>query len=159
MSSAISPWFLVATGLAGAHAQQLEVRPAALPPQVAPPASAPIPDGVHIAGKTPPGPATPIPHQFLGGGDPHTAELDDSVPLPVPARVHSTAAGDTNVEPASGDPFFLGFAGGKRFPLPYEHIDPLLAQAASQAFAAGRTETFAFVMFQRRITRARIAEL
>jgi subtilase family protein len=89
------------------------------------------------------------------------ADLDDSIPLPVPARVRATPDGDQLVEPASGNPFFLGFAGGSYFPPENELIDPLLLQSVQSSYDDGRPaqETYAFVMFQKRITPERIAGL
>src|SRR5689334_19057566 len=45
-----------------------------------------------------------------------TDSNDDSVPLPNKATYTATAQGDVLVAPASGDPFFLGFAGGSYYP-------------------------------------------
>ena len=86
---------------------------------------------------------------------------DDLIPLPIPAVVRASDAGDVIEAPASGDPFFLGFAGGKRYPAPGETIDPLLTAQAQALYADGRPtqETYAFAMFQKRITPQRIKEL
>ncbi len=86
---------------------------------------------------------------------------DDSIPLPIAARVRADDAGDVIESPASGDPFFLGFAGGKRYPAPGESIDPLLVSQAQSFYGDGRPtqETYAFAMFQKRITPQRIQEL
>jgi hypothetical protein len=87
--------------------------------------------------------------------------LDDSIPLPIPAVIRASDAGDVIEAPASGDPFFLGFAGGKRYPAAGESIDPLLMAQAQAYYGDGRPtqETYAFAMFQKRITPQRIAEL
>jgi len=86
---------------------------------------------------------------------------DDSIPLPIPAVIRASDAGDVIESPASGDPFFLGFAGGKRYPQPGESIDPLLVAQAQAYYGDGRPtqETYAFAMFQKRITPERIKEL
>ncbi|MCK6447310.1 MAG: S8 family serine peptidase [Planctomycetes bacterium] len=88
--------------------------------------------------------------------------LDDSVPLPIAAEYAPSANGpDVLVKPASGDPYFLGFAGGLYFPPKDELVDPLLASKLRADYADGRptNETYAFVMFQKRMTRARVAAL
>ena len=86
---------------------------------------------------------------------------DDSVPLPTPAVVEPGPLGDRTVAPASGDPYFLGFAAGKYFPAPGERIDPGLALTAAQLPSDGRPagETYAYVMFQKRMTEARVEQL
>ena len=87
--------------------------------------------------------------------------LDDSVPLPIPAVVQANDAGDRVLEPASGDPFFLGFAAGKHYPPAGERVDPLLEAALAREFADGRPErvSWGFVMFSKRITPARLDAL
>lgn len=96
-----------------------------------------------------------------GAGSSAPARLDDAVPLPNPARWESRDDGDILLEPASGDPYFLAFAGGAYYPPEGERVDPLLlAQIQSQPLdgrADGRC--FAFAMFSRRITPERIAQL
>ncbi len=86
---------------------------------------------------------------------------DDSIPLPIGPQVRADDAGDVIESPASGDPFFLGFAAGKRYPAPGESIDPLLISQAQSFYGDGRPtqETYAFAMFQKRITPQRIQEL
>ncbi|MCC7012232.1 MAG: S8 family serine peptidase [Planctomycetes bacterium] len=86
---------------------------------------------------------------------------DDAVPRPIPARFEIGALADRELEPASGDPFFLGFAAGKFTPPADERIDPELAALASQVPADGRPapRTYAFVMFQKRMTEARVRQL
>lgn len=89
------------------------------------------------------------------------APADDLPPAPNPAQWQATEDGDVLIAPASGDPYFLGFAGGKHYPPADERVDPeLLAQLQSH-WNDGRAtqETFAFVMFSRRITDARLREL
>jgi subtilisin family serine protease len=87
--------------------------------------------------------------------------LDDSVPLPIPAVVEASDAGDRVVEPASGDPYFLGFAAARHYPPAGERIDPLLEAALARTFDDGRPEnvSWGFVMFSRRITPARLDAL
>ena len=51
------------------------------------------------------------------------AVLDDSVPLPVRPVVVASDRGDRVIAPASGDPFFLGFAAGNYFPPSGEVLD------------------------------------
>ncbi len=96
-----------------------------------------------------------------GAGSSAPARLDDEIPLPIPARWEARDDGDRLIEPASGDPYFLAFAGGAHYPPAGERIDPLLlAQIQSQPLdgrADGRC--FAFAMFSRRITPERIAQL
>jgi len=96
-----------------------------------------------------------------GPGQVARAELDDSVPLPVPARWEARPEGDRLLEPASGDPFFLAFAGGSHYPPADERIDPLLlAQIQAQPLdGRGDARCFAFATFSKRITPARVAQL
>ncbi len=90
-----------------------------------------------------------------------TSELDDLPPLPTPEIVEPRAGGDVVVAPASGDPFFLGFVAGKHYPPADERIDPALLAAVRAQYDDGRPadETYAFVMFEKRITEARKAQL
>ena len=57
--------------------------------------------------------------------------------------------GDVMVEPASGDPFFLGFAAGPYYPPADERIDPELLAQVQSFYTDGRpsAETYAFAMF------------
>jgi subtilisin family serine protease len=89
------------------------------------------------------------------------AVLDDSVPLPVAPVVSPSDGGDQRVAPASGDPFFLGFAAGDYYPPPGELLDPLLLASLPARYDDGRpaAETYAFVMFDKRITAEREQEL
>ncbi|MBK8180839.1 MAG: S8 family peptidase [Planctomycetes bacterium] len=103
-------------------------------------------------------------HDGLDGGEGNSAvlsELDDSVPLPKAAVWRADPQGDVLVTPASGDPYFLGFSGGELRPREDERIDPRLLAAVRGHWDDGRPtqETYAFAMFQRRITRERVAEL
>ncbi|HTF87573.1 MAG TPA: S8 family serine peptidase, partial [Planctomycetota bacterium] len=97
-----------------------------------------------------------------GGAPPiFAATLDDDVPLPIPRQVKSTPDGDVVVAEASGDPYFLGFTSGNYYPPRGERIDPLLLANVQAAYTDGRPdqETFAFVMFEKRITQARVDAL
>lgn len=94
-----------------------------------------------------------------GGARPtFAAVLDDAVPLPIPARVQATPQGDVIVEPASGNPHYLGFAAGDYYPPSDERLDPALLAQAAAVYAQGRAsrETYGFVMFDKRITQARL---
>ncbi|MGK0480740.1 MAG: hypothetical protein ACJAQ3_000705, partial [Planctomycetota bacterium] len=86
---------------------------------------------------------------------------DDAVPLPISARYEASDAGDVLVKEASGDPFFLGFAGGDHYPAANEILDPLVIEAIGQPYLDARPDavTYGFVMFSKRITKARVAEL
>ena len=89
------------------------------------------------------------------------AEVDDSIPLPVPAVYAPSDAEDVLITEASGDPFFLGFAGAKHYPPADEILDPVLIENAALRNTDARPEavTYGFIMFSKRITEARIAEL
>ncbi len=104
-------------------------------------------------------PAQPDPY----GGEPVSVpiELSDDVPLPVPAVIEPGPDGDRVVEPASGDPYFLAFTAGRHYPPADERIDPALIASLRTDYGDGRPthETYAFVMFSRRITEARIDAL
>jgi len=104
------------------------------------------------------------PLEVLDGGElPLVPCPPDERVLPFPEeRVRRLGeARDEVVRAASGDPFFLSFAGGKRHAPAGERIDPLLRSATQRAFADGRpaATTYAFVMFAERITPARSAKL
>jgi hypothetical protein len=98
------------------------------------------------------------------GGAPNRREIasqDDAVPMAGEALVEVGPDGDRLVRPADGDPYFLGFAAGRHYPPPGERIDPELARVLRVEYGDGRPEpvTYAFVMFQKRITPERIAAL
>ena len=100
----------------------------------------------------------------IADGPSQTHQLDDvsdDVPLPVPENGAAGAVGDALTTPAGGDPFFLGFAGGKYYPPVGENVDPLLVERAGAAYDAARPseDTYAFVMFAQRITAERRALL
>jgi hypothetical protein len=91
----------------------------------------------------------------------YDVQLDDSVPLPGapldtvnPDGTHTTTKG-------SGDPYYLGFVGANYYPPAGERIDPKLLSEVRLKPADGRPEptSYAFVMFQQRITQARLEEL
>jgi serine protease AprX len=85
----------------------------------------------------------------------------DAVPLPNAAIYEVGEGADREVAPASGDPFFLGFAAGKHFPAAGERIDPRLVEICASLPQDGRGDarTYGFVMFQKRMTEARVREL
>jgi hypothetical protein len=146
-------WALPALCLASA-AQQAGHESAELPPV---PVSA-----VDLGAPMPSGQEPPI--EPIWGGDPaplEQAELDDSVPLPVPALIAPGPDGDRVLAPASGDPYFLGFAAGRYFPPVGEKLDPALNQVLAAHYGDGRPQqqTYVFVLFQKRITPERIAAL
>ncbi len=86
------------------------------------------------------------------------AVLEDAVPLPIRATYRTTPAGDVQVAPAQGDPHFLGFTGGDyRPPVGEQLASDLLAVTGLLQRPSG--QTYAFVMFSRRITPARVAQL
>jgi len=156
-------WYLasLAAVLPAAAAQQRtaapleEQRPAAARAPLVPPASAL--DAVSQR----PDPALRTPG--VNGGSPiaYEALLDDEVPLPIPAKFAATPQGDRMIAPASGDPYFLGFIAGPYYPPAGERIDPLLLANVQAAYGDGRPtqETYAFVMFEKRITEARVEAL
>lgn len=88
---------------------------------------------------------------------------DDSVPLPIDALVEpgDGAEGDSLVARAAGNPYFLGFVGGKHFPPEGESVDPVLVSQVRTPFTDGRPaqETYGFVMFDKRITERRKAQI
>jgi hypothetical protein len=100
----------------------------------------------------------------IWGGEPNRHEfaiLDDNVPAPDEAVVEVRPDGDRIIVPAGGDPNFLGFAAGRYYPPAGERIDPALNRVLRPQYDDGRPEskTYAFVMFQKRITPERIAAI
>ena len=86
--------------------------------------------------------------------------LDDSIPLPIPAIVEPGSDGDRIVQESQGDPFFLSFIAGPYSPPETELVDPvLLAMNGQFGDARPGNDTFAMVMFKKRITEERLAEL
>ncbi len=111
-------------------------------------------------------PAHPLPDGMRlgvdrGSGTAMPAVLDDSIPLPIPARYRATPNGDVMTAPASGDPYFLGFASGNYSPPAGERIDPELLAQVRTTYTDGRPAptVYAFVMLEKRVTDARIAEI
>ncbi len=86
---------------------------------------------------------------------------DDALPLPVPAQWGTSAGADVMLAPAQGDPYFLGFAAGKYYPPADERLDPELALTAANLARDGRPTqtTYAFAMFNKRMTEARFEQL
>ena len=89
------------------------------------------------------------------------AQVSDDVPLPISAQYEASDAGDVLIREASGDPFFIGFAGANHYPPATEILDPLMVQAATMRDldARGEAITYGFVMFSKRITKERVAAL
>lgn len=88
-------------------------------------------------------------------------DRDDEVPAAGEDVLVAGPDGDVRVRAADGDPFFLGFAAGPYHPAAGERVDPELIERVARAHPDGRPDdvVYAFVMFARRITPARIAEL
>ncbi len=85
---------------------------------------------------------------------------DDSIPLPIPAVMEEGPDGDVEVAPASGDPFFLSFIAGPYTPPENELVDPALLEIdGSFGDARPGNDTYAMVMFQKRITDERLETL
>ncbi|MCB9882575.1 MAG: S8 family peptidase [Planctomycetes bacterium] len=86
---------------------------------------------------------------------------EDELPLPLPAIGRASSSGDTILSPASGNPYYLGFAAGPYFPPNDERIDPALIRALEQRPMDGRPAhiTYGFAMFAQRITEERIREI
>ena len=87
--------------------------------------------------------------------------LSDDIPLPTPAVGEAGPDGDVTVSPASGNPYFLSFVAGSYYPAANEVIDPDLGNALATLGSDGRpeSEVYGFIMFQKRMTEARIAKL
>ena len=85
----------------------------------------------------------------------------DEVPRPEPALVESGPEGDVVLRPATGNPFFLGFAAGPHYPAEGEKIDPKLGEALAMFGGDMRPApvVYGFCMFEKRITAERIARL
>ncbi len=110
-----------------------------------------------------PGEASPV-TRLLEGGPIRWVPIpavDDAIPLPEAERFEVGEHGDVPVAAAAGDPFQLGFAAGFYAPASGERVDPALTSALEQLPEDGRTrrETYAFVMFERRITPERVQKL
>ena len=75
---------------------------------------------------------------------------DDGVPLPIPAVGQVGENGDEILQPASGDPYFLGFTGGKYYPPANELVDPLILDRYQPGMDSRPGDfTYAFVMFSK----------
>ncbi len=151
-------WALSALSLgAVAAAQEAPAttnRPVSLPPGSPVSASTDLP--VSLLAPT----ATPQNfNRDMGAPQSVPVAFDDEVPAAGEALIETGAHGDTLVSRASGNPYFLGFAGGNYFPSADERLDPELVAQASLAQANGRAETFGFVMFGKRMTQARVEAL
>jgi hypothetical protein len=106
----------------------------------------------------------PEPRYGKDGGEPgigYVVAVDDLPPLPVARRYVASDGGDRLVAAASGDPHFLGFAGGEYRPPAGERLDPQLGDAIVRLGSDGRraAEIYAFVMLEKRVTPGRIAAL
>jgi len=145
--------FLIACAslpLVPSHAQQAPAPPPSPAPAPAPAPSAPQIDP-RVSGKT----------QLMPTPTIYDVALDDSVPLPGVAIEQTAADGSHSTTKGSGDPYYLGFVGANYFPPAGERIDPKLLSEVQLKPADGRPEptSYAFVMFQQRITQTRLAEL
>jgi len=101
------------------------------------------------------------PHRNVNMGEPQRAPavLSDEVPRPTRVEARAGATGDEFVANVEEDPFFLGFAGSSYYPPADERLDPQLVADAARAQLEGRSHTFGFVMFQKRMTPERAAQL
>ncbi len=84
----------------------------------------------------------------------------DEVPLPIPPVLEGGPDGDRLVAEASGDPYFLGFAAGPYFPPSDELVDPALLASYTRGIDGRPGDfTYAVVMFSKRMTNERLAQL
>ncbi|MFT4540313.1 MAG: hypothetical protein ACI835_002763 [Planctomycetota bacterium] len=106
-------------------------------------------------------PERQVPERQTGPGQSASVELDDSIPLPFQPTYVAGEAGDELVLEASGDPFFISFAAGDKHPTEGQLIDPKLVSTFESGFVDGRPnqDSYAFVMFQKRITPERVAAI
>lgn len=90
-----------------------------------------------------------------------TADIDDEVPRPQPAVWASGEQSDLLVKPAGGDPFFLGFVGGRYYPPSGDRLDPMLGEAIANLGVDARPhdDVYAFIMLGKRLTDARLDAL
>ena len=100
----------------------------------------------------------------IWGGEPDWHEIglrDDAVPAAGEPLFEVRPNGDRLLQAADADPYFLGFAAGRHYPPQGERIDPALERVLRPHYGDERPEarTYAFVMFQKRITPERIAAL
>ncbi len=108
---------------------------------------------------TRPGAIAPERNVFMGAGERAPVQFGDDVPRPARVEARAGANGDELLARVEDDPFYLGFAGSKYFPPQDERLDPQLVSDAARAQLEGRTHTFGFVMFQKRMTPERAAQL
>jgi len=144
-------------GAAAAQQRQTVADAASLQPQGSPAGNLPRADyAAQLATRE-----AIAPERNLEMGAPSRAPalLDDAVPRPTRRELRASSAGDTLVESIEEDPFYLGFAGAKYYPSADERLDPLLVAQAARAQLEGRTHTHGFVMFGRRMTPERGAQL
>ena len=106
-----------------------------------------------------------LPHDVPQGGRQGLAverpvQPADSIPLPQRGTARPGRGGDEVLLPPSGDPHVLGFLAGLYAPPAGELVDPALL-VLTPSFGDGRptAATYAFVLFERRITPARQAIL
>ncbi len=124
------------------------------PVTVSDPPSAVTPDDAALEVREPVGGLSGGPYSMLP-----IERLDDAIPLPEPAVYSEGENGDELVAPAKGDPFFLNSAAGPHYPPADERIDPRLVASFADSSANPSNERYAFVMFAKRITDERLAEL
>lgn len=110
----------------------------------APDQSSPLPGGVQM-----PAPA------------PIDAELDDAVPFEGVRLEGDATSADARFTKGLESPLYLGFASKRFYPALDERIDPLLVAQVRTLPTDGRPAptAFAYVMFSRRMTPARLATL
>ncbi|QDU69748.1 S8 family serine peptidase [Engelhardtia mirabilis] len=89
------------------------------------------------------------------------AHFADDLPLPQRAVYAPGDLADELVAEGSGDPFFLGFSAGPYRPPAGERVDPALVDRIFSGSTDGRPEpvTYAYVMLNKRVNAARMAEL
>lgn len=87
--------------------------------------------------------------------------IDDAIPLPDSAVVIPGETADEVLAPASGDPYFLGFAAGRYRPPADERLDPDFGDAISRLGIdrRPREEVYGFIMLKKRLTESRLAEI
>ncbi len=116
------------------------------------------------AGAERPHPQSQRAPELVEGGEYFFEAVDasaDAPPPPLQAVYEPGPNGDVLVAEASGDPYFLGFAAGPYHPPADERIDPEWLARVQSFYADGRPqqETYAFVMFSKRITPERLEQL
>jgi hypothetical protein len=101
----------------------------------------------------------PSRNRDMGAPGAVAVDLGDALPAAGQATVEPGPLGDSLRAPASGDPSYLGFAAARYYPPVDERVDPALVAQALAAEAAGRRETYGFVMLASRLSHARRAAL